>query len=247
MKKYILYIIITIVASSCNKDGLDWELPRKNKLDSLCNENPVDANLPVAKFYASSRSIEIGSTVNFSNNSIKNPFTFMWSFPGGSPTSSFKTNEDVVYQSIGKYPVSLKVENNFGIDSTLKNDYIEAYYFKSFSNANWGGWTNNGWTFSNSGNILAWQNSSTTPISCAITRNFTNISLNPKLDFFYNIYSPGGTLKVKVNNIEIWSNTGYSSNTVSIQLPGVSFFTLKFEALVGYTQSIYLNNITIKP
>jgi len=247
MKIYILLIIIPIAVSSCNKGKLDWELPRKNKLDSLCNENPIDANLPVAKFYTSIRSIEIGSTVNFSSNSIKNPFTFIWSFPGGIPSSSLKTNENVVYQSIGKYPVSLKVENNFGIDSILKKDYIEAYYFKSFSNADWGGWINNGWTFSNSGNILAWQNSSTTPISFTITRTFTNVSLNPKLDFFYNIYSPGGTLKVKVNNVEIWSSDGYSSNTVSIQLPSVSFINLKFEALVGYTQSIYLNNIAIKP
>lgn len=236
-----------ILVSSCNKDKLNWELPRKNKLDSLCNENPIDANLPVAKFYASSRSVEIGSTVNFSSNSIKNPFLFIWSFPGGIPSNSLKNNENVIYHAIGKYPVSLKVENNYGIDSILKNDFIEAYYLKSFNNANWDGWINNGWTFSNSGNILAWQNSSTTPISYTITRTFTNVSLIPKLEFYYNIYSPGGSLKVKVNNIEIWSSVGYSTNTVSIQLPNLSFFTLKFEALVGYTQSIYLNNITIKP
>jgi PKD repeat protein len=247
MKKIIIGFIVILIINSCNKIDITWELSRKNKLDTLCNENPLNPNLPVAIINASSRVVKMGSVVTFTSNSINNPSIFNWSFPGGNSVSFSRISENVQYISIGRYDVKLKVGNPYGSDSVIKKNYVEANYTKSFSEKTWDGWINNGWSFSNSGNILAWQNNSNTPLSFVIKKTFSNVATNPKLNFFYNIYSPAGSLVVKVNNIEVWNQSGYGSNTASVQLPVTSDFVLEFEATVGYTQSIYLNNITITP
>ena len=236
---------------SCNKEDFVWNLSRKNNIDSLQNENPNNPQWPVAKFICSNTSVPIGSSITFISTSTQNPTTYNWAFPGGTPSSSNQNSTSILYNSIGKFDVSLLVTNSNGSDSVIKPNYIEAYYLKSFNNGSWDGWSNSGWNFSSSptcsGCIYAWQNSSSIPISYTISKSFSNVSLNSTLEFYYYIYSPGGTLKVKVNGVDVWSNSGYGSNSISVQLPSLSNFTLTFEALVGYTQSIYLNDLKIRP
>jgi len=252
MKKFffLLTIIITTLMS-CNKEDFVWNLSRKNNIDSLQNENPNNPQWPVAKFICSNTSVPIGSSITFISTSTQNPTTYNWAFPGGTPSSSNQNSTSILYNSIGKFDVSLLVTNSNGSDSVIKPNYIEAYYLKSFNNGSWDGWSNSGWNFSSSptcsGCIYAWQNSSSIPISYTISKSFSNVSLNSTLEFYYYIYSPGGTLKVKVNGVDVWSNSGYGSNSISVQLPSLSNFTLTFEALVGYTQSIYLNDLKIRP
>ncbi len=235
---------------SCTKEGLVWNLPRTNDLDSSQNQNSHDPKLPVAKFISSETSIPLGSSVSFINTSLGNPYSYNWTFSGGTPNSSNQISTNVVYDNIGKYDVNLKVTNEFGSDSLFKTNYIEAYYLKSFNNNSWDGWLNNGWSFSGSqtcsGCIYAWQ-TGVTPMTYSISKSFSNVSLNATLEFFYNIYSPSGLLKVKVDGVEVWSNAQYGSNNVSIPLPNLANFSLSFEATISNTQSIYLNDIKIRP
>jgi PKD repeat protein len=250
--RIVVFILIILIASliSCTKEDLVWNLPRTNNLDSLQNQNAQDPKFPLAKFSSSDTSVELGSSINFISTSIGNPTSYLWSFTGGAPNSTNQSTANVVYNNIGRYDVNLNVTNEFGSDSILKPNYVEAYYLKSFNNNSWDGWINNGWSFSNSLTCLdcinAWQSAST-PVTYSITKSFNNVSLNSKLEFYYYIYSPSGTLKVKVNGVEVWSQSGYGSNTISVQMPSLSSFTLTFETTVSNTQSIYLNDIKIRP
>ena len=139
---------------------------------------------------------------------------------------------------------------NNPMDTIAQKKNIQVYYFKSFSNSQWDGWINNGWEFSSSstcrGCIYAWQNTNNTPFTYTISKSFTGIPQNCYLEFYYYVYSPGGTLTVKINNVEIWSSSGYGSGNPIVSLPSNSNFTLSFEAIIGYTQTIYLNDIKIK-
>jgi PKD repeat protein len=251
MRIFVSLLIILIASLiSCNKEDLVWNLPRTNTIDSLQNQNAQDPKFPLAKFSSSDTSVEIGSSINFISTAFGNPTSYLWSFAGGVPNSANQSTANVVYNNIGKYDVNLNVTNEFGSDSILKPNYVEAYYLKSFNNSSWDGWINNGWSFNSSptclGCIYAWQ-SQLTPVTYTITKSFDNVSLNSKLEFYYYIYSPSGTLKVKVNGVEVWSHSQNGSNTISVQIPGLSSFTLTFEATVSNTQSIYLNNIKIRP
>jgi PKD repeat protein len=247
----ILYSIITLLFYNCDKKKIEWNLPRCNRFDSLQNVNASDPNWPVAKFTSSSTSLQIGGSISFLNTSLKNPSSINWYFENGYPSYSNISDPIIQYNGIGKYEVKLKVLNNFGTDSISKKNYIEAYYLKSFNNGLWDGWLNNGWIFSNSTNcvgcIYAWQNSTSIPALFTITKSFSNVSLNAKLEFYYYIYSPSGTIKVKVNNVELYSAIGYGAKNAVVQLPALSNFTITIEASVGYTQCIYLNDIKIRP
>ena len=252
MRKYFFLLFIYIIfLTGCDKSDLVWDLPRTNTLDTLKNENINDPKYPIARFISSSTSIPLGSSISFVSTSTQNPTSYNWTFPGGTPTTSIQNSPTITYNNIGKYEVRLMVSNNYGSDVIVKPNYIEVYYFKSFKNQVLEGWSNNGWSFANTptclGCIYAWQNSSSNPIAYTISRSFSNIPTNSTLEFYYKINSPGGTLRAKINGATVWNISGFGSNKISIQLPNLSNFNLAFEALVGNTQSIYLNDIKIKP
>ena len=248
---HVLLLILIVSLWSCEKEDVSWNLPRTNDLDSLQNLNSLDPNFPVAKFFSSDTSIQMGSSIDFVSTSLQNPTSFEWTFPGGIASSLNESSANVLYNYIGKYDVNLNVANNYGSDSVNRPNFIEVFYLKSFQDGAWDGWVNNGWSFSNSSTCLdciyAWQNTSSFPISRSITKTFSNVSLNSKLEFFYYIFSPGGTLKVKVNGVDISTYSQYGSNTVSVPLPNLTNFTLTFEATVSSSQTIYLNDIKIRP
>jgi PKD repeat protein len=245
----MMFLFAVLFLTACDKEYTSWDLPRKNPADTL--DNASDVNVAVANFVSSAVSVPLGTAVDFVSVSLYNPTSFNWSFEGGNPVSSTNMSQNVVYNTIGKYDVGLTVENEFGRDSITKTDFIESYFYKSFANNAWDGWSNNGWTFSTSNTctdcIYAWQNTSNNPQSYTITKSFSNVPSGATLEFYYNIYSPAGTLKVKSNSTQIWSTSGYGSSTASVSLPVSGSFTLTFEALVGNTNSIYLNDIKIRP
>jgi Zinc metalloprotease (elastase) len=106
----IYYILGGYSSGSYGKFTLAWKLTTSLK--------------PVAEFTAENTSVIAGSSVYFSDHSFGNPYSWEWSFPGGSPSSSFYANPSVYYYSPGKYKVSLVVSNANGSDSIVKDSYI---------------------------------------------------------------------------------------------------------------------------
>lgn len=92
-------------------------------------ESPIfditSATSPVVDFTYNKRDICPGDTVYFDeqvlfNGPSYNPI-YSWKFSGGTPSSSLDANPFVVYNSVGVYDVSLKINNSLGTDSITKN------------------------------------------------------------------------------------------------------------------------------
>ncbi|MBK9737745.1 MAG: PKD domain-containing protein [Saprospiraceae bacterium] len=82
------------------------------------------ATAPVANFNSNIVAGCQPLTVSFVNQSTSNATSFLWTFPGGSPSTSTLPNPTVVYNSNSSYNVSLKAINNIGNDTELKTNYI---------------------------------------------------------------------------------------------------------------------------
>ncbi|MCB9310503.1 MAG: PKD domain-containing protein [Lewinellaceae bacterium] len=79
---------------------------------------------PVAGFSASQQSICNGNAVQFTSTSSNSPTSYMWSFPGGTPSTSTEQNPSVTYLNTGNYSVTLIVNNAFGADTLTMNNLI---------------------------------------------------------------------------------------------------------------------------
>lgn len=65
-----------------------------------------------------------GNQVQFTDNSLRQPFAWKWSFEGGVPATSNAQNPTVTYPNAGIYKVKLWVQNAKGSDSLEKSAYI---------------------------------------------------------------------------------------------------------------------------
>jgi PKD repeat protein len=79
---------------------------------------------PVAAFTASTTTVTVGGSVNFTDQSTNSPTSWSWAFEGGTPSSSTSQNPTVTYNSVGTFNVSLTAYNIAGSDNETKVDYI---------------------------------------------------------------------------------------------------------------------------
>ncbi len=121
--------------------------PRNNLISAanlLATGVTTSAVTPVANFTASATTICAGQSVTFSDLSCKGtPTVRSWTLTGSSSPSSTQTNPTVVYQTPGKYTVSLMAQNANGSNTLTKNNYITVlpalgagipYYEEGFDN-----------------------------------------------------------------------------------------------------------------
>lgn len=80
---------------------------------------------PQANFTANQTQIYKGESVQFTDLSTNNPTSWKWFFEGGTPTVSFQPNPVITYNEIGEFDVKLVVQNNFGKDSLLIENFIK--------------------------------------------------------------------------------------------------------------------------
>ncbi|HSG68353.1 MAG TPA: GEVED domain-containing protein, partial [Bacteroidales bacterium] len=79
---------------------------------------------PVADFSGSPTNLAEGGSVQFSDQSLNNPTSWSWSFPGGTPSSSTEQNPLVQYTGVGNFDVSLTATNAQGSDNITLTGYI---------------------------------------------------------------------------------------------------------------------------
>jgi serine protease len=102
-----------------------------------------------------------GASVQFFGSSIAGlPNSYLWSFPGGNPSTSTLQNPVVTYTSIGNYNVSLTLTNAFGSNTETENNFVEispsgtdVFFAETFEN---GTFADNGWTVQNPDNGITW-------------------------------------------------------------------------------------------
>ncbi|MEO8087474.1 MAG: T9SS type A sorting domain-containing protein, partial [Bacteroidota bacterium] len=82
---------------------------------------------PIAAFTTGDLSFCPGSCINFANQSTSGA-TYLWSFPGGTPSSSTSTNPTgICYTVSGFYDVSLITTNALGSDTSTLTNYLEVF------------------------------------------------------------------------------------------------------------------------
>lgn len=89
---------------------------------SICS----GGSAPVADFYGNPVSGCVPFSVNFFDLSTNDPNSWLWSFPGGTPSSSTQQNPVVTYKTFGNFDVTLRVSNAFGSNTVTFSKYIEA-------------------------------------------------------------------------------------------------------------------------
>ena len=78
--------------------------------------------VPVAAFSADSTSVEVGTSIQFTDESTGDPTEWQWDFGDGN--TSTEGNPMHTYSSEGTYDVELMVSNEEGSDSESKTNYI---------------------------------------------------------------------------------------------------------------------------
>ena len=97
--------------------------------DTLTKINYIVVNSctpPNPDFAADDSIICERACVVFTDLSTNNATAWLWSFPGGNPTTSTSQNPTVCYASPGSYDVSLIAGNQYGTDTLTKTNYIVA-------------------------------------------------------------------------------------------------------------------------
>ncbi len=80
---------------------------------------------PIADFHSNHAMICEGGNMQFFDNSSNGTVTSrVWSFPGGTPSTSTAASPTVTYNTGGQYPVTLTVTNSQGSDSITKAGYV---------------------------------------------------------------------------------------------------------------------------
>ena len=116
------YVIDVIAPFGCTSTkAQDHNSTRSNRANILGG-----GVSPGANFTANFTQINIGGTLDFLDQSINNPTSWTWQFPGGSPAFSTQQNPSgITYNTVGLYDVTLIVSNANGLDTLVKTNYIE--------------------------------------------------------------------------------------------------------------------------
>lgn len=85
---------------------------------------PTPPPIPVVDFVADNTNPGPSGAVQFTDLSTNAPNSWLWSFPGGTPSSSTSQNPKIIYGATGTYDVTLQAGNTGGTGSLTKPNYI---------------------------------------------------------------------------------------------------------------------------
>lgn len=79
---------------------------------------------PYCDFTVPNTTVKVASSVIFNDLSTNTPTSWLWTFPGGSPSTSTLKSPTVQYSTLGTFNVSLTVTNAAGSTSKSKTGFI---------------------------------------------------------------------------------------------------------------------------
>ena len=79
---------------------------------------------PTAAFGSSKKISCSGAAIDYADYSAGQPTSWLWSFPGGNPSTSTLQNPTVVYNTPGTYSATLVSTNANGTDSVTYSNFI---------------------------------------------------------------------------------------------------------------------------
>ena len=174
-----------------------WQTP-------INNLEPLTANFSVDR-----NNLCIDTVAHFSDISTGAVTSRLWSFPGGTPSSSTAQNPSVYYHNSGVYPVTLSVSDGTNNASITLPNYISTEGLSlPISQGLEGSFPPSGWTiFDNTNDGNVWEQASGvggygTSSSCLFYNN-------------YDIYAPGTKDEFRSSPINI---AGFTSATVTFDV-----------------------------
>ncbi|MFH1321233.1 MAG: PKD domain-containing protein [Bacteroidota bacterium] len=107
-------------------DGCEATIKTKDYNSSKSNTSSIStAAAPAPDFVADYTSILVNDAVNFTDLSMNDPTSWLWTFTGGNPSNSTDQNPiNIIYNDTGCYEVTLVAANIIGSDSLTKTCYI---------------------------------------------------------------------------------------------------------------------------
>jgi PKD repeat protein len=104
----------------------DWLDPLNSNPNTQDGINAVTGSVPIANFTSDTSLLPItGGSINFVDLSGYNPTSWIWSFPGGSPSTSTAQNPvNISYTQTGAYTVILTATNQYGSNTYTFLNYI---------------------------------------------------------------------------------------------------------------------------
>jgi len=93
-------------------------------VDNINLTGIVSSSPPTASFTGTPTAICAGQSVTFTNTSTGSPTSYLWSFTGGTPSTSSATNPTVIYNTAGTYTVALTATNGAGSNTSTQTNYI---------------------------------------------------------------------------------------------------------------------------
>ena len=106
-----VYIVELIATNSCGSD-------------TVISEVVINNSIPVADFSSDTDISCAGLPVNFHNLSSANSTSWMWTFEGGTPSTSTEEHPTIVFENPGVYGVSLVATNASGSHTLSLADFI---------------------------------------------------------------------------------------------------------------------------
>ena len=241
--------IILIMFNSCDK-----------RVPTTIKEVPLTSKenfYPKTDFYKNIDSVNINNIIKFNDNTTNKPTEFFWTFLGGTPNKSIDQNPQIKYSNLGLYNVKLVTKNQYGSDSLIKQNYVKVFFESNFdtdfedwtSSSNWYKSTSS--SLYNKVGLLAYSQilntGSGTSDLATLTRTFNNIPENYLISFWYYIYSPKGTLNLKLNEKSIFLTSGFGQGVAIFPMKPGNNVVVSFEATLYPTSSIYLTNFKLIP
>jgi PKD repeat protein len=95
--------------------------------DPILSQFNLSYTVQSAYFISPDATVCPGATVQFTDQSINNPTSYAWSFPGGTPATSSLPNPVVQYAETGNYDVSLTVTNSEGTSTALRPNFVTVF------------------------------------------------------------------------------------------------------------------------
>ena len=94
------------------------------------SSNPCSSpSAPIANFSGTPTTVNVGSSVSFTDLSSGSPTSWAWTISGGGWTysggsSATSQNPTVTFNTVGQYTITLVATNSIGNDSEIKTNYI---------------------------------------------------------------------------------------------------------------------------
>ncbi len=77
-----------------------------------------------AGFSADTTEICQGDTISFTDESTGDPISWLWTFEGGTPSTTSQQNPEIIYETTGEFDVTLEVSDGTNSNSLLVENFI---------------------------------------------------------------------------------------------------------------------------